>query len=96
VKNPDYIGPEYTGENCPNCGSPLVKITYGSKTFIGCSNYPKCKYIKPEYTGKMCPECGKPLVYKVSKSGKFIACSGYPECKHTEFIKKPFFKKKEK
>ena len=31
-------------KECPKCGSPLKlrKSIYGS--FIGCSNYPKCRY----------------------------------------------------
>ena len=34
---------------CPECGHELVKrkSRYGT-TFIGCSNYPKCRYIKKE------------------------------------------------
>ena len=41
--------PEPTGEFCPECGKELVKrkSRYGT-TFIGCSNYPKCRYIKKE------------------------------------------------
>ena len=41
--------PEPTGEICPECGSELVrrKSRYGT-TFVGCSNYPKCRYIKKE------------------------------------------------
>lgn len=41
--------PEPTGELCPECGHELVrrKSRYGT-TFVGCSNYPKCKYIKKE------------------------------------------------
>lgn len=41
--------PEPTGEMCPECGHELVKrkSRYGT-TFIGCSNYPKCRYIKKE------------------------------------------------
>lgn len=41
--------PEPTGEKCPECGHDLVrrKSRYGT-TFVGCSNYPKCKYIKKE------------------------------------------------
>ena len=39
---------EKTGEDCPECGNPLVirKGKYGS--FTACSNYPKCKYIKAD------------------------------------------------
>ncbi len=85
--------PEYTGENCPECGSPLVykKSKKGDK-FVGCSNFPKCHYIKSERepdepTGKLCPECGKPLVYKKSKKGeRFIGCSGFPKCRFTKSL----------
>ena len=40
---------ERTGEKCPDCGHELVrrKSRFGT-TFIGCSNYPKCRYIKKE------------------------------------------------
>ena len=39
---------EKTGEDCPECGSPLVirKGKYGE--FTACSNYPTCKFIKSE------------------------------------------------
>ena len=32
---------------CPDCGHELVerKSRFGT-TFVGCSNYPKCRYIK--------------------------------------------------
>ncbi len=39
--------PKPTGEICPECGSELVeRVSRYGKTFIGCSNYPKCRYIK--------------------------------------------------
>lgn len=31
---------------CPKCGNQLVKKTGKYGTFIGCSNFPKCKYTK--------------------------------------------------
>lgn len=31
---------------CPKCGNQLVERNSKYGTFIGCSNYPKCKYIK--------------------------------------------------
>ena len=44
-----------TGEDCPECGKPLVKrkSRFGT-TFVGCSGYPKCRYIKkdPEAAAK--------------------------------------------
>ena len=41
--------PKETGENCPDCGKPLVeRVSRYGKTFVGCSGYPKCRYIKKE------------------------------------------------
>jgi DNA topoisomerase-1 len=82
-----------TGENCPECGKPLV-IKYSRKRqghqFVGCSGYPECKYIKPEegrvapvQTDIPCPACGKPMLKRMGKTGEFLGCSGYPECKTT-------------
>ncbi len=78
--------PEQTGENCPECGNPLVirKGKYGE--FTACSNYPTCKYIKKEEKEineiVKCPECGGMIVEKKSKRGKvFYGCNNYPKCK---------------
>ena len=75
-----------TGEDCPNCGSPLVirKGKYGS--FTACSNYPECKYIKQEEKEIKeiidCPNCDGKIVEKKSKKGKtFYGCNNYPKCK---------------
>lgn len=79
---------EKTGENCPECGSPLIYKDGKFGRFICCSNYPKCNYIKKEpkevvYTGENCPVCGKPLVERTyNKDKKFVACSGYPKCNY--------------
>ena len=77
---------EKTGEDCPECGSPLVirKGKYGA--FVACSNYPTCKYIKnePREIKEICdcPNCGSKIVEKKSKRGKiFYGCSNYPKCK---------------
>jgi DNA topoisomerase-1 len=74
-----------TGEDCPNCGSPLVirKGKYGE--FTSCSNYPKCKYIKPQVreTKELadCPNCGNKIIEKKTKRGKiFYGCNNYPKC----------------
>ncbi len=42
------VGPQATGEICPQCGKPLVirKSKYGE--FVACSGFPKCKYIKKD------------------------------------------------
>ena len=82
-----------TGEDCPNCGSPLVirKGKYGS--FTACSNYPKCKYIKSEEKEVKeicnCPNCSGKIIEKKSKKGKlFYGCNNYPKCK-TAYWDKP-------
>jgi DNA topoisomerase-1 len=38
--------PEPTGENCPDCGKPLVIRSSRRGKFIGCSGYPKCRFSK--------------------------------------------------
>ena len=77
---------EKTGEDCPECGNPLVirKGKYGE--FTACSNYPKCKYIKQEERQITeicdCPKCDGKIVEKKSKRGKvFYGCNNYPKCK---------------
>lgn len=82
-----------TGEDCPECGSPLVvrKGKYGE--FIACSNFPSCKYIKSEPREVVeicdCPNCGNKIVEKRSKRGKiFYGCNNYPKCK-TAYWDKP-------
>lgn len=78
--------PQETGENCPNCGSPLVirKGRYGE--FVACSNYPECKYIKKEEKEQKvimdCPECDGKIIEKITRKGKlFYGCTNYPKCK---------------
>lgn len=38
--------PEPTGEDCPECGKPLVARSGRRGKFIGCSGYPKCRYVR--------------------------------------------------
>ena len=77
---------EKTGEDCPECGSPLVirKGKYGE--FTACSNFPTCKYIKAEPKEVVeitdCPNCSGKIIEKKSKRGKvFYGCNNYPKCK---------------
>lgn len=83
---------EKTGEDCPECGSPLVirKGKYGE--FTACSNFPKCKYIKSserEVTEVCdCPKCDGKIIEKKSKRGKiFYGCNNYPKCKEAYWDK---------
>ena len=77
---------EKTGEDCPECGSPLVirKGKYGE--FTACSNFPACKYIKSEPREVVeivdCPNCSGKIIERKSKRGKvFYGCNNYPKCK---------------
>ncbi len=89
--------PEETGENCPECGNPLVirKGKYGK--FVACSNYPECKYIKNEPKEEKeicdCPNCDGKIIERKSKRGKlFYGCNNYPKCK-TAYWDKPLGEK---
>ena len=91
--NMEKKAPEETGENCPNCGSPLVKRKGKYGEFVACSNYPTCKYIKKEEKEQKevctCLKCGHPIVERKTKKGKiFYGCSNYPKCKEA-FWDKP-------
>ncbi len=81
--------PEPIGENCPECGEPLVKKRGRFGEFIACSGYPKCKFSRPilDKIGVKCPKCGDSeggeVIKRKSKKGKrrtFYGCSRYPEC----------------
>lgn len=81
-----------TGEDCPECGNPLVvrKGKYGE--FVACSNFPKCKYIKADekkiVTICDCIKCDGKIVEKKSKRGKiFYGCNNYPNCKEAYWDK---------
>ena len=78
--------PKETGEECPNCHSPLVvrKGKYGE--FTACSNYPDCTYVKREEKEIKeimdCPKCGGKIIEKTTKKGKvFYGCNNFPKCK---------------
>ena len=85
---PMHLEPEYTGENCPQCGKPLLKRSGRFGEFIACSGYPECKYTANvvKTTGIKCPKCGEgELVRRRAKNGKaagrfFYACTRYPDC----------------
>ena len=88
--------PKPTTENqtkCPHCKTGnLLKVVHNGKSFIGCSNFPKCKYTLHDasilLSPKKCPLCGGFLIKrKGSKNGHwFIGCTNYPYCNYTEQI----------
>lgn len=77
---------------CPVCKTgTLLKVQHDGKTFVGCSNFPKCKYTLRDATilssPKKCPSCGGFLVKRKGKNGYwFIGCTNFPYCNHTEQI----------
>ena len=78
------IKQEFTGENCPECSSPLVFKLGKFGKFIACSNFPDCRYTNTiqKKVGVACPKCKKhEILEKKSKKGKlFYGCEGFPEC----------------
>jgi DNA topoisomerase I len=73
------LKPEPTGENCPECGRPLLFKHGRYGRFIGCSGWPACRYSTPiPVPGITCPECGAPVVEKRTRRGrKFYSCATY-------------------
>ncbi len=95
VKMTDLKRGTETGQNCPQCGSPLLERWGRFGRFLACSGYPKCKFTQDlsgngegrdaeALTGEVCDLCGKPMVVREGRYGKFLACRGYPECKNTK------------
>jgi DNA topoisomerase I len=82
--------PQPTGEDCPNCGKPLVLRQGAYGEFVSCSGYPKCKYIKQNIIeGMKCPKCGTgDLAERKAKRGNiFWGCTNYPKCDFTSNYK---------
>ena len=78
-------------EKCPFCKTGnLLKVEHNGKTFVGCSNFPRCKYSVHDATvlsnPKKCPACGGFLIKRKGKKNKhwFIGCTNYPYCEYTE------------
>ncbi|MCL4332816.1 MAG: DNA topoisomerase I [Candidatus Thermoplasmatota archaeon] len=70
-----------TGEACPVCGLPKIKvIRRGQSPDIRCLE-PQCEFNrKKDYLGA-CPNDGGNLIIRQSRYGKrFIGCMNYPQC----------------
>ena len=78
------IKQELTGDNCPECGSPLVYKLGKFGKFIACSNFPECRYTNTNNKKLKitCRKCHKhDVLEKKSKRGKvFYGCEGFPKC----------------
>ncbi len=81
---------EPAGEDCEECGSPMVIKMGRYGKFIGCSNYPDCRNTKPFLVkvGVNCPQCGGDLVEKKTRKGRiFYGCTNYPRCEFSTWDK---------
>ncbi|MBS4172506.1 type I DNA topoisomerase [Bacillus sp. FJAT-49736] len=78
------IKDEYAGEDCENCGSPMVFKMGRYGKFMACSNFPDCRNTKPivKEIGVKCPSCGEGNIIerKTKKKRTFYGCDRYPEC----------------
>jgi DNA topoisomerase-1 len=82
--------PVPTGEDCPQCGKPLVLRQGAYGEFVSCSGYPKCKYVKQNLIeGMKCPKCGIGDIAerKARRGNLFWGCTNYPKCDFTSNYK---------
>ncbi|MBD1380032.1 type I DNA topoisomerase [Metabacillus arenae] len=78
------IKDEFAGEDCENCGSPMVFKMGRYGKFMACSNFPDCRNTKPivKEIGVKCPKCkeGNIVERKSKKRRIFYGCDRFPEC----------------
>ncbi|QJC96152.1 DNA topoisomerase I [Bacillus mojavensis] len=85
------IEPEYAGEDCEFCSSPMVYKMGRYGKFLACSNFPDCRNTKPivKQIGVKCPSCGEGnIVERKSKKKRiFYGCDRYPDCEFVSWDK---------
>jgi DNA topoisomerase I len=78
------IKDEPAGEDCEQCGSPMVFKMGRYGKFMACSNFPDCRNTKPivKDIGVKCPKCkeGNIIERKSKKRRIFYGCDQFPEC----------------
>ncbi|GLB59361.1 type I DNA topoisomerase [Cytobacillus sp. NCCP-133] len=78
------IKDEPAGEDCEQCGSPMVFKMGRYGKFMACSNFPDCRNTKPivKEIGVKCPKCkeGNIIERKSKKRRIFYGCDRFPEC----------------
>ncbi|PKG25181.1 type I DNA topoisomerase [Niallia nealsonii] len=81
------IKDEPAGEDCEQCGSPMVFKMGRYGKFMACSNFPDCRNTKAivKEIGVKCPNCkeGNIIERKSKKRRIFYGCDQFPTC---EFI----------
>lgn len=78
------IKDEPAGEDCEQCGNPMVFKMGRYGKFMACSNFPDCRNTKPivKEIGVKCPKCEKgSIIERKSKKRRiFYGCDRFPEC----------------
>nr|WP_295973855.1 type I DNA topoisomerase [uncultured Bacillus sp.] len=78
------IKDEPAGEECEQCGSPMVYKMGRYGKFMACSNFPDCRNTKAivKEIGVKCPKCkdGNIIERKSKKRRIFYGCDHFPEC----------------
>ncbi|MDG4655920.1 type I DNA topoisomerase [Ectobacillus antri] len=79
------IKDEPAGEDCEECGSPMVFKMGRYGKFMACSNFPDCRNTKAivKEIGVACPKCNKGQIIERRSNKKkriFYGCSEFPEC----------------
>ncbi|AUD14102.1 MULTISPECIES: type I DNA topoisomerase [unclassified Planococcus (in: firmicutes)] len=85
------IKDEPAGEDCEECGSPMVFKLGRYGKFMACSNFPECRNTKAivKHIGVKCPTCkeGEIVERKSKKRRVFYGCERYPECEFVSWDK---------
>ncbi|MGF2615637.1 type I DNA topoisomerase [Rossellomorea vietnamensis] len=85
------IKDEPAGEDCENCGHPMVYKMGRYGKFMACSNFPDCRNTKAivKEIGVKCPECeeGNIIERKSKKKRIFYGCDQYPKCEFLSWDK---------
>jgi len=78
------IKDEPAGEDCDQCGNPMVFKMGRYGKFMACSNFPDCRNTKAivKDIGVKCPKCeeGNIIERKSKKRRIFFGCDRFPEC----------------
>ncbi|MED3552203.1 type I DNA topoisomerase [Cytobacillus praedii] len=78
------IKDEPAGEDCEQCGNPMVFKMGRYGKFMACSNFPDCRNTKAivKEVGVTCPSCkeGNIIERKSKKRRIFYGCDRFPKC----------------